>query len=165
MQERLAHFGDLYRLKYLICCAGEYQHGKLADVTQEKLTSVLNTNLTDTIDLVRRVYPTLCRTAGTVVAINSVAGKAFNSDEPVYVASKFGLTGFFESFRHEAKQRNVRVLDVFAGGIRTPMSAESNSYESLMDAKEVADVIYKTATIAYQTVAIEQLHLGKFQLQ
>lgn len=165
VQVRLASFADLYSIKYLICCAGEYQHGKLADLQHEKLESVLNTNLTDTISLVRRVYPTLCRTGGTIIAINSIAGKSFNSDESVYVASKFGLTGFFESFRHEAKQRNVRVLDVFAGGIQTPMSAGRAGYEHLMSAIEVAKIIYITAGTAYETVAIEQIHLGKFRLQ
>lgn len=162
---RLASFADLYSIKYLICCAGEYQSGKFESVAADKIRSVLDTNLTDTISLVRATYPTLIRTSGTVIAINSVAGRAFNSEESVYVASKFGLTGFMESFRYEARQRNVRVLDVFAGGIQTPMSAGHDGYESLMDAKEVADVIYKTATTAYQTVAVEQLQLGKFRLQ
>ena len=165
VRTRLASFADLYSIKYLICCAGEYQHGKLADVQHEKLESVLNTNLTDTISLVRRVYPTLCRTGGTVIAINSTAGKAFNSDESVYVASKFGLTGFMESFRHEARQRNVRVLDVFAGGIQTPMMAGRDGYEHLMDPKDVAETVYLAATAKYQTVAVEQIHVGRFRLQ
>ena len=157
----LASFADIYNTEFLICCAGEYLGGKFETTDKDKIPSVLNTNLTDTISLVRSIYPIIKRNMGTIIAINSVAGRSVASNEPVYCASKFGLTGFFESFRYEARQSNVRILDVFLGGMASSMTIGRQDWNKLIWPAEAAKIIYHAAVESHVTVAVEQLHLGR----
>ncbi len=166
IRARLAYFADLYRTHFLICCAGEYLSGPLETANPEDIQSVLASNLTATISLTQEVYKVLLRFhEGCIININSLAGKVAASDEPVYCASKHGLTGFFRALRYAAGQKNIRVVDVFLGGTQTPMTSHRQDHEYLISPKEAAQVIYSTAVSTYQTCFVEDITLGRFRFQ
>lgn len=162
-QDRLAHFSDLYKARFLVCCAGEYLSGKFETADPDKILSVLNTNLTDTVSLVHRVYPYLLRAPGpkTIVLINSSAGVTSPIDEAVYSASKHGLAGFASVFRGEAARRGVRVLEVFPGGIKTEMMAHRPDYDLLMDPKEMAHAIHTATISGADSLTVDRLTFGR----
>ena len=109
----------------------------------------------------------LVRTRGSIIHINSIAGKNLAPDEAHYSASKFAVRGFLQSFRFEAREKGVRVLDVFPGAIQTPMCTDRPGYDKMMDSKEVAEAIYAAVNMnntCLQTAQIEELHLGRFRV-
>ena len=126
---QLVSFADLYGLHCLVCSAGEYLRGPLEKSDHLKIESIIGSNLTATISLVRRIYPQFVSNLdGMIIHINSAAGKAIDSMEPAYVASKHGAAAFFKALRFEARKHNVRVLDVFSGAMQTPMMEYRDDY-------------------------------------
>ena len=162
-QDRLVHFADLFAIRYLICCAGQYKRGKLREHTCDGIISLLNSNLTSTISLIHAVYPHLLDENSTIVHINSTAGKSIQSDELVYSASKHGMRAFLQGLRFEAREKGIRVLDVFPGAIQTPMNANSDTFSRMMDVKETAKVIYAAVTPPGSSLQLEELHIGRFR--
>lgn len=153
---RLASLAESYSIQYLICCAGVYYRGSVLNDT----SYLIDINTKSTINLIRNVYPHL-RPGTSIVHINSVAGKNISPDEAAYSASKHAVTGFLRSFRFEARQRGVRVLDVFPGAIQTPMTVDRANYPDLMPPFEVAQIIHTIVTLPLETAQIEELHLGR----
>ncbi len=158
---RLADFDTTGSLRYLVCCAGVYHHGNLMDHSIWDIEDILQSNLLSTVKLIRMVYPHLLP-GSSIIHINSIAGKSVDSKELIYSASKHGMRAFLQGLRFEARQRGIRVLDVFPGAIQTPMNAGNAAYAKMMDAKEVACAIYQEVIAAPKTLQIEELHLGRF---
>ncbi len=163
IQDRLVHFADLFAIRYLICCAGQYKHGKLREHTRDGIISLLNSNLTSTVSLIHAVYPHLLDENSTIVHINSIAGKSVQSDELVYSASKHGMRAFLQGLRFEARERGIRVLDVFPGAVQTPMNADSDAFAGMMDVKEIAAIIYNSIIVTPKSLQLEELHIGHFR--
>lgn len=65
------------------------------------------------------------RQSGTVVTISSVAGKFGTPMRSGYSASKFALSGFYETLRAENYQKNIRVVVVLPGFIKTNVSVNA----------------------------------------
>ena len=162
---QLRSFAHLYAIRYLICSAGEYLSGPLESRTSEEISDNLASNLA-AIKLVREIYPVMLEyRTGTIVNINSVAGKNIAPDECVYSASKHALTGFFKSLRMEARKRNIRIMDVFPGGMNTPMAASRADKDYFISPQEAAQIIHLNATSSHSTVAVEELTLGRCRFQ
>lgn len=155
---RLVHFADLFAIRYLICCAGQYKKGELEEHSQREISDIIDSNLLSTIVLIRAIYPHLLDAMSTIVHINSIAGKSTQSDELVYAASKHGMRAFLQGLRYEARHKGIRVLDVFPGAVQTPMNANRPG----MSAKEAATAIHTATTMPFTTLQIEELHIGRF---
>lgn len=59
--------------------------------------------------------------SGTILNVNSGAGKVGFSDLSSYCASKFGLAGLAESLALEVDVYNIRVMTIFLGQVATRM--------------------------------------------
>ncbi len=113
--------------------------------TSEQLDQILAINLKAPMLLTQKLYPFMvAKKKGLIININSTSGKEPKLNQTMYNATKFGLTGFTQSLRLEAKQRNIRVLSIHPGGTITPL------YDSLeappdttgfMEAKRVAEIV------------------------
>jgi len=160
--QRLVHFSDLYAIRYLICCAGQYKLDSFMNHSQKIISDILNSNLVSTISLIRAVYPHLLDENSTIVHINSIAGKSVASSELVYAASKHGMKAFMQGLRYEVRPRGVRVLDVFPGAIQTPMCEGLPGYADMIIAKEAAKTIHTCATMPFASMQIDELHIGRF---
>lgn len=95
--------------------------------------------------LTKELYPLMVKQkSGHIININSTAGKEGKTNHSMYSAAKFGLVGFTESLRTEAKKHHVRVTSIHPGGIKTALydnltqKVDTSTY---MDPKEVAEVI------------------------
>ena len=161
--DRLVNCASKHDVHYLVCCAGEYLRGDVANYDIKEILSVLHSNTTATIHLITRMLPLLVKTHGTIIHINSMAGKNIAPDEAIYSASKHAMTGFLKSLRFEARRKHIRVLDVFPGVINTPLAA--GRALDMMSPDEVAIVVVFFAMIAEaaKTLQVEELHLGRFR--
>lgn len=155
--QRLAASADLYSIRYLICSAGVYYQGPF-EGNSDKQDRLISNNCAH-IPLIHTCLPTLTRTKGSIVHINSVAGKNLAPGEALYSASKHAMRAFLASFRFEAREKGVRVLDAFPGAIKTPMLADDKPG---MNAAELADVLYNLIIHESTTLQIEDVTFGRF---
>ena len=101
--------------------------------------------------------------SGHIVIINSAAGKEGKLNHTLYCASKFGLKGFADALRLEAKSNNIRVTSFHPGGINTPLYRNLPEIPkgTYMDAKKVAtlliDVIETDPSISPDEVVISRM--------
>ena len=160
---RLVSFTDLYETPYLIYCAGEYLSGPIDQLSPTKTQRLVNSNLTGMMILVTRIYRTMKRNRhGTIVHINSTAGKRIDKNEPVYCATKHAAAAFISSLRMEAQHFNVRVMDVLLGAMQTPMMEHRDDHKNLISPQEAAKLII-TNLVDCSTLQLEELHIGRFK--
>ena len=96
--------------------------------------------------LVKYALPLIKRTNGRIVVISSLSGKFGLPSRSAYCASKFALTGFFESLRTE---EDLPILMVYPTSLETPMrshsliKSEKEGGEKREDPKKCAELIIK----------------------
>ena len=145
----------------LINNAGILSSGSFKDINFDKINDMIKVNLIAPIELTKAVYPIfLKKKSGLIININSIAGKAPNSEEAVYCASKYGLRGFFDSFRFEAARHNVRVISVYLGAMNTTMAKGKPDREMFICPLEVADFIFNLCK-DYETLRIPEIDIWR----
>jgi short-subunit dehydrogenase len=133
--------------------AGPNLKSPLNEIDDKQIDEILVTNLVALIKLTKRLYGLfLEKGCGTIININSISGLEPNELRSIYCASKWGLRGFTDSFRLEAKNHKVRVLGVYPSRIKTKAH-----FTSGMETQEVAQKIYA----AYKNTNIDELKLDK----
>jgi NAD(P)-dependent dehydrogenase (short-subunit alcohol dehydrogenase family) len=102
--------------------------GPVTEATDDGWTEVMRVNLESVFRLLRAGLPALRRAGGgSFVTIGSVLGQSADRDflTAAYAASKAALTGLVRTAALEAAPWNVRVNNVAAGLVETPMSARA----------------------------------------
>jgi len=80
--------------------------------------------------------------AGHIFFISSLWAKRFCGTCSAYTAAKFGVRGFAQSLREEARQHNVRVTNIMPGTVNTPFFEKANWNADLDRALLPEDVAY-----------------------
>jgi len=81
---------------------------------------------------------------GFIIGISSVAGERGRQSNYIYGASKGALTLFLSGLRNRLHKRNVRVMTVLPGFIRTKMTEHMDLPEKLTaEPEEAAEDIYR----------------------
>jgi short-subunit dehydrogenase len=90
-------------------------------LTTEDLIQTLNANLVGPFNLVKAVLPGMrTRKKGLIINIPGVLGKVPMAGAAAYSASKYGLTGMMQSVREELKRTDIRITNLFLGGVDSP---------------------------------------------
>ncbi|EID99982.1 SDR family NAD(P)-dependent oxidoreductase [Leptospira licerasiae] len=79
--------------------------------------------------------------AGKIIGISSIAGDRGRRGNPVYNASKAGMTTYLEALRNRLAVKGIQVVTVKPGMIETPMTEGLPGLMWLITAKEAAQVI------------------------
>ncbi len=123
----------------------------LNEVDNKQIDEILITNLIAPIKLTKRLYTLfLDKGYGTIVNINSLSGLLAHDLRSIYCASRWGLRGFTDAFRLEAKKHKVRVLGVYPSRIKT-----KPYFTYGMEPQQVAQKIYA----AYEDTNIDEIKL------
>jgi NADP-dependent 3-hydroxy acid dehydrogenase YdfG len=78
----------------------------------------LQTNLIGPFYLMKAVLPTMKeKKKGQIIQIPGVLGKVPMAGAAAYSASKYGLTGMMQSIREEIKRTDIRITQLFLGGV------------------------------------------------
>ncbi|WP_347549722.1 SDR family oxidoreductase [Pseudalkalibacillus hwajinpoensis] len=114
----------------LVNSAGIGGGDTLDKLTEEDLRRVMDLNYTATVLLTQAVYQRMRVEGqkGAIVNLSSLSGLRGTYGNTAYSASKFAITGFTQSFAHEAIQDGIRVNAVCPGFVDTEMGR--NSIES-----------------------------------
>lgn len=145
-QRLVALVKDKYkRLDILVNNAGITYIQPVEENTKEQLEIILETNLKAPILLTQSLYPLMkAQGSGTIVFMNSAAGKQGYLNHTLYSTTKFALNGFAQSLRLEAKKYGVRVLSIHPGGVNTHLYdqlKDKPKIEEYMSPEKVAEVV------------------------
>jgi NADP-dependent 3-hydroxy acid dehydrogenase YdfG len=79
---------------------------------------VLDVNLTGAFRLLKAVVPAMKeRKTGIIIHLPGVLGKTPMAGAMAYAASKYGLNGMIKSLREELKRTQVKIVQLFVGGV------------------------------------------------
>lgn len=132
------------RIDILINNAGIIYIKPFEENTSEELDRLLDIDLKAHMLLTQRIYPYMvAQKAGHIINVNSTSGKEARANHTMYNAAKFGLTGFTNALRFEAKKHNIRVTSFHPGGMNTEFYDEMEGVpvESYMDPKKIAEIL------------------------
>ncbi len=116
----LSTFG---RLDFVVASAGIGDATSMTEGDPERWRLVLETNVLGIFHAVRGALPAMRRAQhGHIVLISSLSGRETYVGEPVYIASKWAITGFGNALRKEARPFGVKVTLVEPGLVDTPMA-------------------------------------------
>lgn len=136
-------------LDILINNAGIISYKKLEDEVDDNILDIINTNLLGTIFVTKALLPIFKKqNSGTILNISSTSGLATGGhpEETVYVASKYGVTGFTETLKKEMQEQNlnIRILGFYPGGMNTDLFSKAGldkDTSKFMDPVEIAKVV------------------------
>ncbi len=108
------------RIDALINNAGRSAHALFEDVTDLGwYEDLMRVNLWGSVWCTHAALPYLKAAKGSIVAVSSLAGLVGVPGRSAYGATKFAMTGFFESLRAEMKGAGVSVTTAYPGVVAT----------------------------------------------
>lgn len=136
---------DLKEVDVLINNAGIWIEGQVADNTEEEISRAIDINLKGVIYTTKAFLPLLKKpTESHILNISSTSGLKGRDNQAVYVATKFGVTGFTESLKLDLASSNIKVSGFYPGGMHTSLFekvGKPKNNEDWMDTNKVAEII------------------------
>ena len=132
-------------ISVLVSSAGVLNDKLLVRMSDEDLTSVIDTNLLGSIRLAREVTPSMMRNRyGRIIFISSIAAFYGAPGQVNYSASKAGLIGAARSLAREVGARNITVNVIAPGFVHSDMTSHLsedyvNAIKSQVPLKKLAD--------------------------
>ena len=122
---KLRDLAEREDIDILINNAGVYANKYLPDMSPDEFREIVEVNLLAPIFLTKAIWSIFQKKkSGTVIFINSVAGRYGSPGELAYCASKFGLKGFADSLRFDGLRDGGRVISIFLGAMETDMTKD-----------------------------------------
>ncbi len=137
---------DFGSVDILLNIAGIWQKlNLLENIDSQDIDDVIDINLKGLIKVTKALLPYLKKeTESAIINVSSRSGIVANSNQSVYSASKWGVTGFTEVLKVDLKGTNIRVAEVHQGKTQTEIfSKTSDSVDISKGTKpeDLADVI------------------------
>ena len=105
----------------LVNAAGVGIIKSIENLTLEDFNKSLQTNLVGTFLLVKTFLPGMKEVKkGLIINIPGVSGKVPMAGAAAYSASKYGIVGMMQSIREELKRTEIRITNIFMGGVDSP---------------------------------------------
>lgn len=105
-------------INILINAAGIGIIKSMDTLTSNEFERTLQVNLMGSFYLVKAVLPNMKeQKKGLIINIPGVLGKVPMAGAAAYSASKYGLVGMMQSIREELKRTEIRITNIFLGGI------------------------------------------------
>ncbi len=117
-QLKRQYFSVYDQVDILVNAAGVGVISPLETLTNEEFLSTLQINLYAPFLLMKSFLPAMKEVKrGLVINIPGVLGKVPMAGAAAYSASKYGLTGMMQSIREEVKRTDIRITNIFLGGV------------------------------------------------
>lgn len=140
------YFQQLASIDILVNAAGIGIIKSMDTLTEVDFLKTLNYNLYAPFLLVKSFLPAMKELKkGLIINIPGVLGKVPMAGAAAYSASKYGLVGMMQSIREELKRTDIRVTNLFLGGVDSPFwdTIELKvQREKLVQAEEAAKAIW-----------------------
>lgn len=115
------YFSQLSSIDILINAAGIGIIKNMDTLTEAEFLKTLHYNLYAPFLLVKAFLPSMKEVKkGLIINIPGVLGKIPMAGAAAYSASKYGLVGMMQSIREEVKRTDIRITNLFLGGVDSP---------------------------------------------
>lgn len=103
-------------------------------------------NVMSTFEILKAILPKMVEAKkGLIINIPGILGKIPMSGAAAYCASKYALVGMMQSIREELKRTEIRITQIYLGGVDSPFWDEINlrvQREKMIQAEEAAKSIW-----------------------
>lgn len=90
----------------------------IENLSEDEFLQTIHYNLYGSFLLVKAFLPAMKEVKkGLIINIPGVLGKTPMAGAAAYSASKYGLTGMMQSIREEVKRTEIRITNIFMGGV------------------------------------------------
>jgi len=118
----------------------------LESLSYEDFNKTIDINLKGSFHLLKSFLPAMKAVKkGLIINIPGVLGKAPMAGATAYAASKYGVNGMMKSVREELKRTEVRITNLYLGGVDTPFWDEIDirvNKDKFIVAKEAARAVW-----------------------
>jgi short-subunit dehydrogenase len=115
------YFGQLATIDILVNAAGIGIIKSMDTLSDDDFTKTLHYNLYAPFLLCKAFLPAMKEVKkGLIINIPGVLGKVPMAGAAAYSASKYGLVGMMQSIREELKRTDIRITNLFLGGVDSP---------------------------------------------
>lgn len=116
-------------------------------LTEADFDRTIAANLKGPFNLLKSFLPPMkAEKKGLIVNLPGVLGKTPMAGASVYAASKYGLNGMLKSVREELRRTEVRITNLYLGGVDTPFWDEEIDIrfdrKKFISAKEAATAVW-----------------------
>ncbi len=113
--------GQVPSIDILVNAAGIGIIKTIDQLSSAEFIQTLQTNLVGSFFLVKAVLPKMKELKkGLIINIPGILGKVPMAGAAAYSASKYGLVGMMQSIREEIKRTDIRITNLFLGGVDSP---------------------------------------------
>ena len=118
----------------------------MESLSSDDFQKIIQTNLMGAFYLVKAVLPSMkIQKKGLIINIPGILGKVPMAGAAAYSASKYGLVGMMQSIREEIKRTEIRITNLFLGGVDSPFWDTIDlrvQKEKMIQAEEAAKAIW-----------------------
>lgn len=143
---REKYFAVYPTIDILINAAGIGIIKPIDTLTETEFLLTINYNLYGPFLLVKTFLPAMKEVKkGLIINIPGVLGKVPMAGAAAYSASKYGLLGMMQSIREEIKRTDIRITNIFMGGVDSPFWDTIDlrvQREKMIQADEAAKAIW-----------------------
>lgn len=133
------------KIDILINNAGVWLEGSIENNLIEKISETIDVNLKGVIYLTKAVLPVMIRrNKGIILNVSSTSGIMGKNKQSVYAASKWGVTGFTKSLQMDLKDKDIKVIGFYPGGMNTELFEKAGVEKEIqdwMDTDRVAEIV------------------------
>lgn len=153
---KVASEGVLADTDVIINAAGLSIPGRLEDLSESEILTMLNVNLLGSLNLTKCLLRQLkSKKSGSVVFVSSQAGQIGLYGFTVYSATKFALRGLAEALRMETLAHGVNVSLVFPADTETPGLARENKRKP-----KITRLLSETSGVMTAEAVAKRIHEG-----
>ena len=118
---KASYFKQMPSIDILINAAGIGIIKSMETLTEAEFMQTLQSNLYAPFLLVKAFLPAMKEVKkGLIINIPGILGKIPMAGAAAYCASKYGLVGMMQSVREEVKRTEIRITNLFLGGVDSP---------------------------------------------
>jgi len=134
------------RVDVLVNAAGIGILKPLEKLENQDFDQVIDINLKGTFYLLRAFLPPMKQAKkGMIINLPGVLGKVPMAGASAYAASKYGVNGLTKSVREELKRTEVRIVNLYLGGVDSPFWDNIDmkvNRDKFITAKEAARAVW-----------------------
>ena len=161
-----------YNITCLVNNAGVGRFGTIYDNNKKMLDEVFPAIVYGTILMTTYALPHLKQSKDIVKIVNVISQSGIRAFkfESVYCSAKWAQEGYAQCLRAETFGTNIKVINVYPGGINTEFWKDNRNYvkvgveDTLASPEEVAKIIvdnlYNKETLILKDLVFEQTHMN-----
>lgn len=129
----------LSRIDVVVSNAGYGLMGAAEEMTDEQVRHQIDTNLVDSIQLIRTALPHLrAQGGGRIMQLSSMGGQVAFPGGSLYHATKWGIEGFLDAVAQEVAVFGIGCTLIEPGGARTDFRHRSAKVAAMLDAYDAS---------------------------